>query len=287
MDKIFCIGTFCFRIICENQIPVPENFLLFERKPSEAPEFTYRITIVNRLPLPEGRPVAERPDLAVYKAPGGERRLIGMAGQGGWYACYEETGGKQAGISLTSSMLPFLRYDTVFTSLFALERHMLRKAGLVLHCAYIRYRGRAILFSAPSGTGKSTQADLWEKYRGSVTMNGDRALMRAKDGIWYACGWPVCGSSGICHTGDVPVGAIVMLCQGKENHAEPLSPVQAFTQLYGQITVNQWNPAFVSEAAGILEDLVQSVPVFRLTCDMTEGAVQCLEAALFPDNVEK
>ena len=78
-----------------------------------------------------------------------------------------------------------------------------------------------------------------------------------------------------------------MLRQGKENHAEPLSPVQAFTQLYGQITVNRWNPVFVSEASGMVEELVQSVPVFLLACDMTEGAVQCLEHALFQDHAGK
>ena len=63
--------------------------------------------------------------------------------------------------------------------------------------------------------------------------------------------------------------------------------MQAFTQLYGQVTVNQWDQTFVSEAVSMIGNFVQSVAVFRLTCDMTEGAVQCLEAALFPDNVEK
>ena len=159
---------------------------------------------------------------------------------------------------------------------------MIRKDSLILHCAYIRYQGSAILFSAPSETGKSTQADLWEMYRGSETVNGDRALLRNMDGVWHACGWPVCGTSEICHPSDTPIGSVVMLRQGKENHAERLSPMQAFAQIYSQITINQWNREFVGKAVELIEDLVTHVPVWQLTCDISEAAVQCLYDALFP-----
>ena len=75
--------------------------------------------------------------------------------------------------------------------------------------------------------------------------------------------------------------AIVMLQQGKENQIEKLSPVQAFSQLYSQVTVNQWNHEFVMCAMDIIEDLIRQVPVYQLTCDMTENAVKCLENVLF------
>ena len=73
-----------------------------------------------------------------------------------------------------------LHIDPLFTSLLALERRLVRKDQMVLHCAYVEYRGEAILFSAPSETGKTTQAGLWEKYRGSRTVNGDRSLLGKK-----------------------------------------------------------------------------------------------------------
>ena len=156
---------------------------------------------------------------------------------------------------------------------------------MILHCAYIKYHGKSILFSAPSETGKSTQAGLWERYRGSETVNGDRALLRKIDGHWTACGWPVCGTSEICHLEDIPIHAVVMLRQGKENHVERLSPVQGFAQLYSQITVNQWNRDFVQRTAELIEDLVVHVPVWQLTCNISENAVQCLETALFPADI--
>lgn len=157
---------------------------------------------------------------------------------------------------------------------------MIRHDSLILHCAYVRCQRRAILFSAPSGVGKSTQADLWKRFRQSETINGDRALLRKIDGVWNACGWPVCGSSEICHAEDTPIRAIVMLRQGKENHAERLSLSQAFSLLYAQITVNRWNVDFVQRALSLLEELIREVPVYQLTCTISRTAVEVLEDAL-------
>ena len=137
----------------------------------------------------------------MYGTDAGEARLIGIKGQPAPYALYRELSGQEAEVHLAAEAVDDLRFDPVFTSLFALERQMIRRDSMILHCAYIKYCGAAILFSAPSETGKSTQAGLWEKYRGSETVNGDRALLRKIDGRWTACGWPVCGSSEICHLG--------------------------------------------------------------------------------------
>lgn len=287
MDKLFQIGTFCFRLICPDTLSLPPNFLLFEIKQG-IPEYIYQLHIDNTLPLPDGNIIAKRPDLTVFKSPAGEHRLIGIKGRNTPYACYKELSNQQAKIWLSVHDICDLRFDPVFVSLFALERRMIDRDSLILHCAYVAYQSGAILFSAPSETGKSTQADLWERYRGSHTINGDRALLRKQKGIWTACGWPVCGSSEICSLGDVPIHAIVMLAQGKTNQIERLSPFQAFTQLYAQITINQWNKDFVQRAITNLEDMVRQVPVYHLTCNMTEDAVISLENVLFPaeDNSE-
>lgn len=285
MDKHFCVGAFCFRLVCERDIDIPENFLLFENPGHNSSELTYHMTIADSIPYVDGTIRARRSDLIVYGTGAGEARLIGIKGQAKPYALYRELSDMEAEIFLVAKAVDSLRFDPVFTSLFALERQMIRRDSMILHCAYIKYHGKAILFSAPSETGKSTQAGLWEKYQGSETVNGDRALLRKIDGRWTACGWPVCGTSEICHPEDIPIHAVAMLRQGKENHVEQLSPVQAFTQLYSQITVNQWNREFVQRTVELIEDFVQHVPVWQLTCDISENAVQCLEAALFPTDI--
>ena len=173
-----------------------------------------------------------------------------------------------------------LIYDTVFLSALSLEKQMIRDAGLILHSAYMCREDQAILFSAPSETGKSTQADLWEKYRGTRTVNGDRSLLLRKEEGWYACGWPVCGSSEICYNESYPIRAVVMLKQAKENLAYRMKPVEAFRELMGQITINTWDIPFQMKVMDQLEILLREIPVYRLECNISEDAVKCLERAI-------
>lgn len=278
MNQVFKIGSFCFGIICKENIPIPPNFLLFESN-IEA-EYTYYLSVLDQLPLVEGQVIAKREDIEVYQCQMGEMRLLGRKALDAVYARYQEISASEAQILLMQKEISKLYVDTAFSSLFAFERQMIQRDSLILHCAYVEYHKKAILFSAPSGTGKSTQAKLWERYRGSRTVNGDRALLRIIDGVWSACGWPVCGSSGICEVGDFPINTIVMLRQGKDNHVERLSPIQAFSQLYAQITINQWNCVFVQHVMELIENLIGQIPVYQLTCNMTEDAVSCLESVL-------
>ena len=280
MDGLFLIGDFCFRLHWPEELTPPDNFMLFRTAAGE-PEYSYRILLSDRLPEPEGELIAQRPDIRVFSNHGLESRVIGVKG-GDFYACYREITERSAEAVLLRREIQNMRFDVMFSSLLALERRMVRKDALILHCAYIRHQGEAILFSAPSETGKSTQASLWEKYRGSRTVNGDKALLQCVNGRWTARGWPVCGSSAICENLSTPIRAVVMLSQGQEDELRRLSPREAFTQLYSQITVNTWNRDFAEKNMALIENLVARVPVFHLRCTISENAVRCLEKGLYP-----
>ena len=106
--------------------------------------------------------------------------------------------------------------------------NVVKRQSIFFHSSLVRAKDLGLMFLGPSGIGKTTQADLWEKHRGSRTVNGDRALLGRKDGRWTAQGWPVCGTSEVCHNEDTPIRAVVMLSQAKENHAERMTPGKAF-----------------------------------------------------------
>ena len=285
MDKKFKIGDFLFRLVCSLEVLPPENFLKFvweegTDQEEAAPEYTYYIEVTDHLPQPEGKVLARRPDLLVFQGETGESRLIGVKGTEGYYACYQELAADKARVLLARDRIQGLHIDPVFTSLLALERRLIARDSLILHCAYMVYQGEAILFSAPSETGKTTQANLWEKYRGSRTVNGDRALLGKRKGRWTAQGWPVCGTSEVCHNEEFPIRAVVMLSQAKENQAQQLPPGRAFPLLYSQITVNKWNMKDHLHAIDLIQELAEGVPVFHLGCTISEEAVDCLEKAL-------
>lgn len=283
MTKTFQIGNFIFQLKYPASLQIPENFLLFET-PDSDPEYFYEIIETDSLPEPQGKLLVQKEDLTVYRCAGLETRKIYLRGNADYYACYQEISPHKALVFIRSGLNnnPETSFwlDTTFTSLFALERHISPRGFLILHCAYLYYRDKAILFSAPSGVGKSTQAELWQKYRSASIMNGDRALLGKSGTVWSAYGWPVCGSSEICHNQTAPIRAIVMLSQGKTNQIRRFTPIQAFSEIYGQITVNRWDSQSVKQTADQLEDLVTGIPVYHLSCTISEEAVDCLHRML-------
>lgn len=279
MNAIFTIGDFSFRIICPDDLPIPDNFMKFQG--GSDPVYTYRMDYAAALPQPRGTLLLRRADILILETDGLETRYIAMPGSGEFHACCTEVSGREMEIRISPEKREAMAIDTMFCSLLALERRMMARDGLILHCAFVEYQGEAILFSAPSETGKTTQANLWMRYRGAETVNGDRSLLQKRDGRWYARGWPVCGSSGVCRKKDVPIRAVVMLSQAPEDRAERLSPMKAFSQIYGQITVNRWNREANLRAMALLEDMVTGLPVYHLACTMNETAVEALETALY------
>lgn len=281
MNKCFQIGDFAFRLMADDAVIPPPNFMLFER-PDGAVQYTYTIRLSEEFPQVSGKVIAHREDLVVTDDGGLESRLIGVKGTPGYYACYQELSDRKALVTLSASRLTGLNIDPVFVSLLALERRQLQHDAFVLHCAYISHEGEAILFSAPSETGKTTQGNLWGQYKGARTINGDRSLLQKVDGRWMARGWPVCGSSEICNDIATPIRAVVMLSQGKTDVVTRLSPMKAFSQMYSQVTINRWNAAANVRCMDLLETFIKEVPVWHLSCTISENAVNTLADVLYP-----
>ena len=281
MNKVFQIGDFVFKLIAEDGILPPPNFMLFECADAPVP-YISTIRLSETFPEIAGKVTARRPDLVVADDNGLESRLIGVKGTPGYYACYQEISNQEALITLSSSRLTGLHIDPVFVSLLALERRQIQYDAFVLHCAYISHEGDAILFSAPSETGKTTQGNLWGQYKGAETINGDRALLQKVNGRWMARGWPVCGSSEVCNDLDTPIRAVVMLSQGKTDVATRLSPMKAFSQMYSQVTINRWNTATNMRCMDLLEAFVREIPIWHLSCTISENAVNTLADVLYP-----
>ncbi len=162
-----------------------------------------------------------------------------------------------------------------------LEEYCLENQAVILHSASIEYQGKGILFTAPSGTGKTTQTDLWHQYLEGVTdINADRTLLQKTEQGWLACGFPLYGGVLRCEQKAKPIEAIVILRQGKENRVEELSPAEKVSLLYSESTVSSTRE-YVSLAFNLLSDLIQEVRVIRYVCNMEEGAVRVLHRYLY------
>jgi hypothetical protein len=161
------------------------------------------------------------------------------------------------------------------------ETLFLRHKGFILHSSVVRYEGQAILFSGASGVGKSTQGQLWEKYRQAEVLNGDRCVIVKRADRFYGCGSPYCGSSGIYRKAEAPIRAIVLPVKAGENRIEPLAPEKALRMLYRETLVNLWDVDFVNQVLDLLQELVLRVPVYTLYCRPDEQATEVTAQAVF------
>lgn len=163
---------------------------------------------------------------------------------------------------------------------FSFEKTLLPYHGLMLHCALIEHEGRGIAFSAPSQTGKSTQAGLWEKHRGATILNGDRAVLRNNDGRIDAYGSPYAGSSNLFIDRRVPLRAIIMLEQAKHNMIRPIPHEEGLGLFLQQTSLPVWEPTLFEMGMQTLEAILENVPMYMLSCLPDEGAVECVYECL-------
>ena len=163
---------------------------------------------------------------------------------------------------------------------------LINKSVLHLHSSFILYSGQAILFTGPSGIGKTTQAELWRDYEDAVIVNGDVTLIRKIDDVWRAFGAPIHGSSPYCENMDAPIVAIIVLKQAEENQ---LIRLDAFTAL-GECFPEIYRPEMSDETREILLDTVDAlfseIPVYQLSCRPDRESVELVKQTLFDQNPE-
>lgn len=160
------------------------------------------------------------------------------------------------------------------------ESLLIHKNRMCLHAACVDTPLGGILFSGPSGIGKSTQAGLWCQHRGAKQINGDRPILSKEKEGWLAWGSPYAGSSK-CHLNEsCPVTAIVILQQAKECSLQRLSEKDAFRFVWSGLTIHSWDRNFVEKACDLTKELIETIPVFKFSCTPDENAVAYLEHEL-------
>ncbi len=161
---------------------------------------------------------------------------------------------------LTEDQIIYMESGTIFRS------HLLEFNGLVLHASAVEIDGKAYLFSAPCGTGKSTHTRLWQTVFGEKArvFNDDKPALRFLDGRWYAYGTPWCGKDGINLNMRVPLAGICFLKQAPHNKIRRLSRQEAVQKLIWQ-TVNKFTKEERMDLMlSCVASLVENIPVFEL-----------------------
>ena len=150
---------------------------------------------------------------------------------------------------------------------------LLRHSGFLLHSSAVVVDGKAYLFSAASGTGKSTHTQLWLDTFGdrAYMLNDDKPAIRYEDGAWYAYGTPWSGKYDISTNARVPLAGICFLKRGEVNEIKPFTGSAAAFAFLEQ-TIRPANAAIRVKLMDLVEQLVKDVPFWQLSCNMEKEA---------------
>ena len=160
------------------------------------------------------------------------------------------------------------------------EQFLIQRNRLILHASLLNTQFGGLIFSGPSGIGKSTQAELWEEYEEAEQINGDRPILYKKENVWMGYGSPYAGSSKCYVNKGVPVRAIMLLAQGEDCRIMPLRKSEAFREIFRNCTVYSWDREFVERVITLVTELVSDIPIYRLICTPDQRAVEAVKELL-------
>ena len=188
----------------------------------------------------------------------------------------------EEGIRIRKFTDPFLERTAIQRKLadFLFERDV-----LMTHGSTVAVDGRAYLFTAKCGTGKSTHTRLWRQVFGqrAVMVNDDKPFLKLSPEGILACGSPWSGKHGLDTNITVPLQGICILERGRENRIERISPEEALPMLLHQthcpqeVGKRERFEALVSQLAG-------STPLWRMECNMDPQAAETAYQAMQEPN---
>ncbi len=274
--------TICDQKIRINMLDFPSDsadWRLFETNEISA-DISVSCQVGEKLPEVFGKFCGEQGEFQVFSD--GEKifRKRQMGVLEGALAEYDCKDGSVCRLWFTDKSFQVFTDERYFWNTVPLAQLLLPKKAVLMHASHIEVNGSSVLFTAPCGMGKSTQAELWRVHRNAEVINGDKAGIYFKNGKVFACGLPFCGTSGICKNRNLPLKAIVLLSQGKENRVKRLIGFEALQAVINNIYLDLLAPGEREMCIDFAIELLEKVNVFSLQCTPDEKAIKELEKEL-------
>lgn len=271
--KTLSFASLTIALESEREIDDSDGFSAFLS--DKEPDFVIRIK-EGIVPKPSGKVMFKRRNHICY-AEGEETAYYSFyfdtaSSADKTYACFVRD---KHGAVLYVDYQPGL-WDSMIFDALNIPALLLEHNILILHSSCVEYNGEAILFTAPKQTGKSTQAELWQRYKGATIVNGDRMAIGFENARLTAYGTPYRGSSKIGLNKNLPVRAVVLLSQADENVLSELKGSSAFIALFQGITADMEIPETAQKVSAIVSEITNKTDIYSLSCLPDEGAVRVL-----------
>jgi len=154
------------------------------------------------------------------------------------------------------------------------KNNLIFHEGLIIHASAVVWNGQGILFSAPSGTGKSTQAKLWSRYMNASILNDDSPAVRVIDDQGIVFGTPWGGSEKIGHNSFAPISALIIIEQSDKNVIRKLRSVEVVPMLLPRCFLPYHDEVLMEKACLNLERIIQATPCYHLQCAPDKESIE-------------
>lgn len=163
-----------------------------------------------------------------------------------------------------------------------ISERVLETGRFLFHGSVLSFDGQGVLFTAPSGTGKSTHAALWRRLWGDrVTMvNDDKPLLTVGETCVFASGTPWDGKHRLSENITVPLRAIVLLSRGETNEIAPIGSGVVYPRLLGQ-TYRPAEPTLLARTLELLDRALARTSLYALRCTPEPEAAVVAHRAIF------
>ncbi len=152
---------------------------------------------------------------------------------------------------------------------------MLEYNTILFHGSVVSVDNIGYLFTAKSGTGKSTHTSLWREFfkERAVMVNDDKPLLRVTENGVTAYGTPWNGKHRLSTNIGVPLNAICVLERSDENHIEKVTAESVYNMLVQQV-YRPHNPQKLLKTLQLIDVLADIVKFYRLGCNMDISAAE-------------
>lgn len=176
-------------------------------------------------------------------------------------------------------------YIEIIMTLLKIADELPDRNKFLMHGALVAWKRAGYIFTAPSGTGKTTHVRLWKKYLGSDAeiINGDKPILEVKEDEIVAYGTPWAGKERLQKNTCVPVRGICFLRQSEINTIHKLSKKEALLLLLPQIYIMS-DSQKAGKTLELFSEVLERIPIYEFRCNISEQAVKCSFDILTAEN---
>ena len=152
-------------------------------------------------------------------------------------------------------------------------KELLKHKGILLHSSCVVKDNYAYLFSAPSGTGKSTHTSLWlSVFKDAKILNDDKPAILIKNDKIYACGTPFSGKTNLNLNEEYEIKGIAFLERSKDNWIKEMEASKAIYSILNQ-TIRPEDEDNMDLAINTIEKIVKKIKIYKFGCNISHSAV--------------